>query len=507
MSVKALTGQPKPFYLIFLIEIWERFGYYGVQALLVLYMVQRFNFTDTHADFLFAAFSALVFLFPCVGGYIGDKVLGTKRTILLGAVTLAIGYLLLSIPNTSPAFLALPLGVIAVGNGLFKANPASLLSKVYEGTEHNIDSGFTLYYMAVNIGAFISMNLTPILNQYFGWHIAFSVCFVGLILAVINFLFMKHNVKHVGSKPDLAPMRKDYFVYVLLVAAGLIVGSYYLLTFYQVVSWLLSIGTVVLFLYYFGLMYKAHPHERPGMILFIVLFLQAVIFFVLYFQMPTSLTLFALRNVHHSILGIPIQPAQFQMLNPFWIMIMSPILALIYQSLSRNKKDLSLPSKFSLGTLLAGLAFLSLPFGSLFSHAGVLSGMWMVLSYGLQSTGELLVSALGLALAARYVPQRFMGFTMGLWFLCTSIASVIAGKVASFANVPTNISKDPIASLPIYNHLFLQIGVTTVIIAIGMFGLVPVLRKLIHRHESFAEKTKMNNNINLIEDELVEERG
>jgi len=158
MATKILTGQPKPFYLIFFLEIWERFGYYGVQALLVLYMVQRFGFTDVRADLLFAAFSALVFLFPCVGGYIGDKVLGTKRTILLGAITLAIGYLLLSLPGTSPGFLPLPLAVIAVGNGLFKANPSSLLSKVYEGTEYNLDSGFTLYYMAVNVGAFVSMN-------------------------------------------------------------------------------------------------------------------------------------------------------------------------------------------------------------------------------------------------------------------------------------------------------------------------------------------------------------
>lgn len=504
MSVKALVGQPKPFYLIFLIEIWERFGYYGVQVLLVLYMVQKFKFTDTHADFLFAAFSALVFLLPCVGGYIGDKVLGTKRTILLGAVVLALGYLLLSIPHNSPAFLALPLAVIAVGNGLFKANPSSLLSKVYEGTDHNVDGGYTLYYMAVNIGAFMSMNLMPILSEYFGWHIAFSVCFAGLVVAIINFLLMKHNVKHIGSKPDAAPMRKDYLVYVLVLAAGLIAACYYLLTYYSVMVWLLSIGTVGLVLYYLGLTYKAKKHERSGMILFIALFAQAIIFFVLYFQMPTSLTLFALRNVHHSILGIPIQPAQFQMLNTFWIMVMSPVLALVYHALSRNKKDFSLPAKFSFGIFLAGLAFLSLPLGMLFNHAGVISGMWLVLSYGLQSTGELLVSALGLALAARYVPQRFMGFTMGLWFLAVSIASVIAGKVASFASIPKNISHDPAQSLPIYNHLFLEIGIATVTISLVMFALVPLLRKLVRSHESFAEQGKIDNNAGLLGVEPVD---
>lgn len=194
--------------------------------------------------------------------------------------------------------------------------------------------------------------------------------------------------------------------------------------------------------------------------------------------MPTSLSLFALRNVDHSILGIPIQPAQFQMLNSFWVMAMSPVMAWFYQCLDKHNRDLSLPAKFSLGTLLSGLAFLCLPLGSFFNHQGVISGMWLVFSYWLQSTGELLVSALGLSLAARYVPQRLMGFIMGLWFLCASLASIIAGKVASIASIPGNISRDPYLSLPIYNHLFIKIGSTTLVVSLVMFTLVPFLKKL-----------------------------
>ena len=475
---RTLTSQPKPFYLVFFIEIWERFGYYGVQALLVLYMVQRLNFQDNHADFLFAAFSALVFLLPCLGGYVGDRVLGTRRTILLGAVVLSLGYLLLSMPAVSESYLALPLACIAVGVGLFKANPSSLLSKVYEKTPYNLDSGFTLYYMAINIGSAISMNLTPILSRFFGWHIAFSVCFAGLVIAILNYFAMRKTVIHYGSKPDQRPLRLDYLAYVLMGTVAFIGASYFLLQYYQVVSWLLSIGTIILLLIYFILTAKAAPEERHGMLLFIILFAQGVVFFVLYFQMPTSLSLFALRNVHHSILGIPIQPAQFQMLNPFWVMAMSPVMALVYQRMHSHNCDLSLPTKFSFGTFLAGLAFLVLPIGILFNHHGVISGMWLVLFYWLQSTGELLVSALGLSLVARFVPQRFMGFTMGLWFLCASIASIIAGKVASIASIPHNISTNPYHSLPIYNHLFMKIGLITIAISLVMFALAPALKKL-----------------------------
>ena len=317
MQKNILTGQPKPFYLIFFLEIWERFGYYGVQALLVLYMVQKMGFTDTHAYAFFAAFTALAYLLPCVGGYIGDHILGTKRTILLGSVVLAVGYLLLSLPDTPSYFLPLSLSVIAVGVGLFKANPSSLLSKVYEGTHHSRDSGFTLYYMAINIGSFLALNLTPILNKYFGWHVAFSFCFIGLVVAIINYLLMRHVVAEFGSYPDRHPLQKASFVLVILLTFVLIGASFLLLQHYQIVAWLLGIGTVLLLAYFFVLIGQAKPHERRGMILFVILFFQGIVFFVIYFQAPTSLTLFALRNVHHTILSIPVQAAQYQMFGGY----------------------------------------------------------------------------------------------------------------------------------------------------------------------------------------------
>ncbi len=483
--MRALTRQPKPFYLIFLIEIWERFGFYGVQALLIVFMVQQLGFSDARADKLFSAFAALAYLLPAVGGYVGDRLLGTKRTILLGALILALGYLLLSLPAFRSAhLLILPLAVVAVGNSLFKANPSSLLSKIYHSTTYNLDSGFTLYYMAINIGALLSMNLTPILSKYFGWQLAFLVCFVGLAVAVVNFIAMRSMVKAYGSVPDHQPLRMDYLLYVILAAVALIGICYWLLQSYQLMSWLLIIGAVTLILIYFILIGKAKEHERKGMLLFIVLFVQGIIFFVLYFQTPTALTLFALRNVQHSVLGIPIQPGQFQMFDSFWLMPMSLLLAAIYQALSNHQRDVSVPAKFSLGILVAGSAFLLLPFAGLFAHQGVISGMWLVLFYCLISISELLVSALGLSVAAQYVPQRFMGLTMGLWFLCISIANIIAGKVASIASIPKSISHDPVMSLPIYNHLFLEIGIITVAISAIMFSFVPVLKKLAHTQQA-----------------------
>lgn len=406
----------------------------------------------------------------------GDRLIGTKRTILLGAITLAAGYLILSLPFVSGKYLEFPLAVIAVGNGLFKANPSSLLSKVYQKEKVNQDSGFTLYYMAINIGAFLSFLVAPILNKYFGWHIAFSCCFFGLLLAILNYFVMGRWIRDVGSSPDFKPLQWGKYFLVVVGAVVLIAASYWLLDYRTVLAWLLVLSAIIFLALFARQIVKAGRDEKKGMLLFIVLFFQAIVFFVMYFQMPTSINLFVLRNVAYG--AIP--PASFQALNPIWILIMGPILAVIYHRLSKKHRDLSLPTKFALGTLLAGSAFLVLSLGAYFSRqTGIVNPGWVVTSYWFQSTGELLVSALGLSLASRFVPQRLMGYSMGLWFLSFSLASIIAGHVASIAAIPANISHDPRVSLPIYSHLFLQIGGVTVTFALLMFCFVPLLKRLI----------------------------
>lgn len=490
MGSKHLLKQPQSFYLVFFVEIWERFGYYGVQALLVLFLVRNLGYGDIRADILFAAFSALVFLLPPIGGYVGDHVLGTKRTILLGATTLALGYFLLSLPFISNHNVILPLAVIAVGNGLFKANPSSLLAKVYEKTHRSSDSGFTLYYMAINIGSFLSMLSTPILGRMFGWEAAFSACFIGLLLAMVNFIFMRNSVSNIGSDPDNERMCLWRFSAVVLVAIALVGLCYWLLKHDQVMVWLLIFGATLLLLLFVWQMVKANSSERKGMFLFLALFFQAIVFFVLYFQVPMSLNLFTLRNVQHSIFGIPIVPAAFQSLNPFWILMMSPILAIIYQHLSFKNRDLTLPTKFAVGILLTSGAFLVLPLGIQFAHNGIISSIWIVIAYFLLSTGELLVSALGLSLVSRYVPKRIIGFTMGLWFLSVAIASIIAGKVASFANIPRYLSHNPVESLPIYSHLFLKIGLITLVISLLMFISAPFLRRIVREKKQEEEQAQ-----------------
>ncbi|HEY1907121.1 MAG TPA: oligopeptide:H+ symporter, partial [Myxococcaceae bacterium] len=201
------------FTVLFLIEMWERFGYYGMTAVVVLYMVKRLGYDDDRANLTFGAFVAMAYASPAVGGWLGDKVLGTRRMTVIGATILAIGYTLLATPG-APLFVSL--GVIAVGSGLFKPNPANLVSKVYEGNPAKIDSAFTLYYMAVNLGSTLSQTATPLIAERVSWHLAFAVCAVGLALGVLNYFFMGRFLRHVGSPPDFAPFPWGKFFLTIL---------------------------------------------------------------------------------------------------------------------------------------------------------------------------------------------------------------------------------------------------------------------------------------------------
>ena len=200
------VSQTRSFTTVFLIEMWERFGYYGMAALL-LFMVDRLGFTDSHANLTWGAFTALVYAAPSIGGWIGDKVLGARRTMIIGAAVLCAGYLMLSVPNDQLTYMYASLGVIVVGNGLFKANAANLVRRIYEGDDARIDSAFTIYYMAVNIGSTVSMLATPWIKDHWGWHAAFAVCCGGMLLAILNFMLMHRTLAHVGSLPDDQPIR------------------------------------------------------------------------------------------------------------------------------------------------------------------------------------------------------------------------------------------------------------------------------------------------------------
>lgn len=465
--------QPKAFYLIFSIELWERFGYYGLQSILTIYLVKMLGFSEEDAITLFSSFGALVYGFVVIGGWLGDKILGTKRVIILGSIVLTVGYIIITLSNNQIYWIYLGMSTIAVGSGLFKANPSSLLSTCYKQGDTRLDGAFTMYYMAINIGSFLSMLATPWLAANYGWKVAFSLSVFGMIVALVNFIVCLKCVKYHGSKPDFLIIKYSYLLMVILGIILFIPISAWLLHNQVVATFILSIITIsILFTFVYETLCLKGDNRRR-MIVALIMMLEAVVFFILYGQMPTSLNFFAIHNVERTFLGFQFEPEQFQALNPFWIMLASPLLAAGYNRLGEK---LTMPFKFAIGIALCSLAFLVLPLGAYFANKlGIVSIGWLVLSYGLQSIGELMVSGLGLAMIAQLVPQRLMGFIMGTWFLTSAIATIIAGFIANMSAISSAII-DPKQSLQVYSRVFMQIGIYTGIIAIIMFIFAPKLK-------------------------------
>ncbi|WP_416412602.1 dipeptide/tripeptide permease DtpA [Pantoea sp. App145] len=467
--------QPKAFYLIFSIELWERFGYYGLQAIMAVYLVKQLGMSEADSITLFTSFSALVYGLVAIGGWLGDKVLGTKRVIVLGVMVLALGYAFVAFSGHDTTMVYVGMATIAVGSGLFKANPSSLLSTCYEKDDPRIDGAFTMFYMSINIGSLFSMMLTPWLAAKYGWGAAFSLSVVGLVITLLNFLFCQRLVKSYGSKPDFAPLQINKLLMTLVGVVALVALATWLLHHQSIARMALGAIAIGIVLVFAKEAFALQGAARRKMIVAFLLMVEAIVFFVLYMQMPTSLNFFAIRNVEHAILGITFEPEQFQALNPFWIMLASPILAAVYNKMGDK---LPMPHKFAIGMVLCSAAFLVLPFGAKFANdAGIVSVNWLIISYALQSVGELMISGLGLAMVAQLVPQRLMGFIMGSWFLTTAGAAMIAGKVANLMAVPNDVT-DPHMSLAVYSHVFQQIGIATGVIAILMLITAPLLNRM-----------------------------
>lgn len=469
------TSKTLGFTTLFLLEMWERFGYYGMTAVVLVFMAQQLGYGEENANLTFGAFTGIAYAIPAIGGWIGDKVLGSRRTALLGAAILVVGYALLAMPDPSLLFLAL--AVIAIGGGLFKSNPSNLISKLYEGESAKIDSAFTLYYMSVNLGAILSQIITPLVAQHYGWHLAFAICSGGMMLGIINYFVMRRHLAHVGSPPDFKPLDLRKLAVVLIGAAASVTLVAAIIKDREYARDLAKIAFAVMIVIFGVMIYRGSARERKGLIAVAILTAQTMLFFVFYQQMSTSLTFFAVHNVNLNLYGFQVPATMVQWFDPFWIFVLSPPLAWFYHKLSRGKGDFHIATKFAAGFVVLSLGFFIYGVSALFATDGIIGLSWMFWGYCLQSLGELLISGLGLAMISRYVGPTLRGFIMGTWFLATGISQYLGGFVANYASVPKGVS-DPVQSLPLYSHLFNSLGLVALVGTVLAIVAIPYMKWL-----------------------------
>ena len=474
-------AQPKGLYLLFFTELWERFGFYMIQTILVLYMSQRLAYSDSSAYLLYGAFSSMLYLTPVIGGYLADKYIGFRQSILLGAILFTIGYAVMSIPNERSLFLGL--SIVIIGNGFFKPNVSSIVGDLYTADDPRRDGGFTIFYMGINIGALLPPIFAGALVAAYTYGAGFLVAALGMIVSIITFSSGQNLLGHAGIVPSTSPLHKSHaikvgFYVLLLVGIVAAIGVLHLILYHpaeaNVILVFASFGIIAAVLFF---LFKELPEQRRKMYACLILILISVGFWALYAQTYTSLMLFADRNMSKEFLGFTIDAEFTQFFNPFFIILLSPILSWLWIQLDKKGKNPSTPLKFSLGVIFMGVGYFVLAGGAqTFNTNGDTSPWWLVLSYLIQTMAELLISPIGLAMVTRLSPKHLTGMMMGVWFLTLAASFAIGGGLATLSDVPKDVTG--VASLDIYTHSFFIYGTISVILGVIGIGLVPFLKKL-----------------------------
>ncbi len=474
--------QPRGLYLLFFIELWERFGYFAVQALLILYLTKQFLFTDDHAYALFGAFTSLMYATPTIGGYLADRFLGFRKAIILGGLLYLFSYFGLASLNKHIFYLSLA-GLIC-GNGFFKANVSSLLGTLYSTKDPRRDSGFTIFYMGINLGGVLAGVSCSWAAAKFGWQYGFGLCGIGMIICLLAcFLGFKilgehglpYNPQQL-TKKIIPGFSVQFLIY--LAAAILLALISLLIANAQLASNILIIFGVFSFASLLVMGFFEDRERRNKLYALLLLMLFSIAFWALYTQFFSSLTLFTDRLVDRTIFNYTVPPSMFSSLNPLFVFLLSPVMALIWFKIYNKSWNPSTPMKFAIALILTGMGFIFLKFGITFAGVGSLVSMaWLVQLYLFQTVGELCLSPVGLSAVTALAPPRLVGMVMGVWFMSLSAAFAVGGRIASLTSIPKSITNiNDIAN--IYSSNFLHFGYGGVLTGIILIILTPQLKKM-----------------------------
>jgi len=473
--------QPNSLYLLFFTELWERFGFYTLQTIIILYMTKSLLMHDSNANLLYAAFSSLLYLTPTIGGYLADKYLGFQRSIIIGGALFIVAYLICASPDKTLFFIGLSLLICA--NGFFKPNVSSIVGELYRKNDPRRDGGFTLFYMGINIGALIPPLIAGTLVAKYGWHSGFLLAAMGMMIGQITFMLGRKSLGTAGLYPkkNLEHTKPGYKFYGLLsVGVMIFVGLCQLAFIYpETTANLIAVAAVFILLMTVFFLLKEPLLQRKKMSACLILIIISFGFWALYNQTFTSLMLFADRNMNHQILGIPLDAEGTQFFNSFFIIALSPILSRLWLRMDNFGFNPSTQKKFSFGILFMSAGYLVLALGAKFfgDDAGVISAWWLVISYLLQTIGELLLSPIGLAMITVLCPKHLTGMMMGVWFFVQAASFAVGGFLANIAAVPEHATA--VASLPIYSHAFTLYGLIALTMAIISFALLPLINRMI----------------------------
>ena len=487
----TLLGHPKGLFILFFAEMWERFSYYGMRALLVLYLTKHFLMSDEQSGYVYGAYTSLVYITPVVGGWLADHYLGQRKAVLFGGIMIAIGHLLLGIEGGGGqdvvalnAFWT-ALAFIIVGTGFLKANISAIVGQLYPRDDMRRDPAYTIFYMGINIGGVLGPIACGILGETVGWSWGFGAAAVGMLLGIVVFVLGKPLLMGKGepARPELlsarvvGPLSREWIIYggsVLSVfAVAWLVGNH------DAVGWLLiACGALTVPYLLWDAFARMERIDRDRMLAALFLLALNPVFWGLFEQAGSSLNLFTDRHVDRTIFGWEVPASVFQSVNSMFVILLAPLFAGLWVWLGRRGKEPSTPAKFGLALIQVGLGFLALVWGAHWAGLENPAPVFFIfIIYVLHTMGELCLSPVGLSAMSKLSLPRMLGLMMGVWFLATAAGDFIAGLIAANIGARGAVSADPaLATLDVYSSVgWFGIGVGGAVLLVA-----PFVKRLMH---------------------------
>ena len=480
-------GHPKGLFVCFATEMWERFSYYGMRALLILYLTKHWEFTDATSYLIYGAYTSLVYIMPVFGGMLADQILGSKKAVTYGAILLVFGHLGMTVESNEQIFY-LSLALIVSGVGFLKPNISTMVGALYEEGDPRRDSGFTIFYMGINIGAFTATLLCGYLGEQVGWAYGFGAAGIGMLFGLIIFLWGQKYLEGLAEPPSNKYLQKmngiSYESWAYISGIFMVLVTWFLVQNSQLVGQLLGgFGAIFIGAWLLYALLRCAPDERDRLIVVGILILFSLIFWALFEQAGSSLNILTDRGVNRVIFGWEVPASMFQSLNAGFIFTIAPLFAMLWIALAKRNMEPSTPTKFSIGIILVGLGVLALVYG-MRSSEGLQTGVfWIILIYLLHTLGELCLSPVGLSSVTKLSPQRIVGFMMGMWFFASAAGNYVAGLIArATASDSSGVSNDvfDLTQKQSFMDVYTDVGLMAIGCGIFLAILNPILKKLMH---------------------------
>lgn len=516
-----LAQHPRGLFVCFATELWERFSYYGMRALLIFYLMQHFLFSEQESYLIYGAYTALVYMAPVLGGAIADRYLGARKAVTLGALLLVMGHFGIALEGPpavrdavdatvtrhapSVQIFYLSLAFIIVGVGFLKTNASTLVGALYGPNDPRRDAGFTIFYMGINIGGAAAPILCGWIGQTYGWRYGFGLAGIGMLAGLFAFLRgQRHLLGHAEPpRPDwlrervLLHLSREAIIYISTLSLVLMV--WLILNRPTVVGPMLTLfGTITGIVILYFAFARCAPQERDRLLVCATLVVFSIAFWALYEQMGSSLNVFADRMVDRTVFGYEIPASMLQGLPSIFIILCAPLASSLWLYLGRRNREPSTAVKFTLAITQVGLAFLALSLGLGLTEAGEKIALgWFVLNFFLLTSGELCLAPVGMSMITKLSPRRIVGVMMGSFFLAYSASSFIAGKIAQLTaqSISDPSSLDRAAAMESYASVYKTLGCVALGVAVLLWLLAPLLTRRTHEP---AEVTPMGSTVTTV---------